>query len=55
MEFALHETYRKIPVVGRLDLEIMWMQIQNISKYSPKVNFEISHPLESSVLNLLDP
>ena len=27
------------------------MQSQNISKYSPKVDFEISHTSESSILN----
>ena len=29
---------------------VMGMQSQNISKYSPKVDFEISHILESSIL-----
>ena len=29
---------------------VIGMQSQNISKYSPKVNFEISHTLESSIL-----
>ncbi len=29
----------------------MGMQSQNISKYSPKVDFEISHTSESSILN----
>ena len=31
---------------------VMEMQSQNTWKYGPKVNFEISHILESSVLNL---
>ncbi len=31
---------------------VMGMQSQNISKYSSKVDFEISHTLESSILNL---
>ncbi len=31
---------------------VMGLQSQNISKYIPKVNFEISHTLESSMLNL---
>ena len=31
----------------------MRMQSQTISKYSPKVYFEISHNLESSTLNKL--
>ena len=31
---------------------VMGMQSQNISKYSPKVNFEISHTSGSSILNL---
>ncbi len=31
---------------------VMGMQSQNISKFSPKVDFEILHILESSILNL---
>ncbi len=31
---------------------VMGMQSQNISKYSPKVDFEISHILEASILKL---
>ena len=37
-------TYRKVPVVRRLDYELhSWMQSKNISKYVPKVDFQISH------------
>ncbi len=43
--------------IERYQLSADWilsyeMQSQNISKYSPKVNFEISHTLQSSILNL---
>ena len=41
-----------IPVVGRLDFDVLVMQSQNISKESPKVDFEISHILKSSIHNL---
>ena len=46
-------TYQKVPVVGRLDFELWVVQIQNISKCGPKVDFEISYDLESSILKLL--
>ncbi len=45
-------TYQKVPVVRRPDFWGMGMQSQNISKCSPKVDFKISHTMESSILNL---
>ena len=45
-------TYQKVPVVERLDFELWSYKVKIISKYSPKVDFESSHILESSVLTL---
>ena len=33
-------TYWKVPVVGRIDFELWWCKIQNISKYGIKISFE---------------
>ncbi len=49
--FICDSTYRKVPVVGRLDFELWGCKVK-ISQNSPKVNFEISHALESSILTL---
>ena len=45
-------TYRKVPVVGRLDFELKGCKVKIFQKYGSKVNFEISHILESSMLTL---
>ena len=45
-------TYRKVPVVGKLDFEFYRVPSKNMSKYGPKVDFKISHSLESSILTL---
>ncbi len=45
-------TYRKVPVVGRRDFELWGCKVKISQHYIPKVDFEISHSLESSILNL---
>ncbi len=44
-------TYRKVPVVRKPDFELWRCKFKISQNNSPKVNFEISHTLESSILN----